>query len=64
MKASSPINNPATTPAIVQMTVPVNLAGKKYRDLGSVKGGRGAARRSYGKARQTLDALDEQAAAA
>src|SRR5437773_1702256 len=38
MKASSPISNPATTPAIVHMTVALNLAGKKYRDLGSVKG--------------------------
>src|ERR1041385_1333412 len=38
MKASSPISNPATTPAIVQIMVPVYSTGKKNRGLVSLKG--------------------------
>src|SRR5437867_9559065 len=51
MKASSPINNPATTPAIVQMTVPVYFVGKKYGSIVSVKGGEGEVLRDVPGAR-------------
>src|SRR5437016_3465108 len=51
MKASSPINNPATTPAIAQMTVPVDFAGKKYGGFGSARGEEGEVVRAVPPAR-------------